>query len=162
MKPIVFKQGVIDNYIAEFVPQKKSIIKVDFSLVIPFVRNHVALVYVNGRGWCIPSGKVQEGESPEDAAHRELREEASLHAEELTLLGHFVLNGVREKHVANLYMARVTEPEEFQDTDECLGRLLVHPIEIKQYYYIWNPLISKVFKYANAKRLFDAALTDRP
>jgi ADP-ribose pyrophosphatase YjhB (NUDIX family) len=57
--------------------------------------------------WTTPGGHLEEGEDPEDAARRELREEAGLEAEDLEFLGH----GVVRREAGNIrvfaYRAKV-------------------------------------------------------
>src|SRR5690349_51758 len=43
------------------------------------------------RGWCVPSGRLEHGEAPSEAAARETREEIGGELEEVTLIGHYTL-----------------------------------------------------------------------
>jgi ADP-ribose pyrophosphatase len=56
--------------------------------------------------WALPSGYVDPGEEPLQAARRELREETGYEAESWNSLGRFVVDGNRGCGWANLFVAR--------------------------------------------------------
>ena len=45
-------------------------------LVFPWMGGRVLLANIEGRGWCIPSGRVEPNESSAEAVRREALEEA--------------------------------------------------------------------------------------
>ena len=77
------------------------------------------------RGFCweIPGGGIQPGESPEEAAQRELREEAGCRAGRLTRLGGFWPNNAYLDEVIHVYLAEdlVSDPLP-ADQDEQMER----------------------------------------
>lgn len=73
-----------------------------------------------GRGkdgtWQTPGGHVDRGEDFDEAAHRELREEAGIVAGNLREIGHFKMNGNDSKvFVADSYKGKVKDSEELKD-----------------------------------------------
>jgi ADP-ribose pyrophosphatase len=73
--------------------------------------------------WEIPGGGIQTGESPEEAAQRELREEAGCRAGRLRCLGGFWPNNAYLDEVIHVYLAEdlVSDPLP-ADQDEQLER----------------------------------------
>ena len=47
-----------------------------WALVFPFYGDRIVLAEIPGRGWCIPSGRLERGETARDAAIRECWEES--------------------------------------------------------------------------------------
>jgi 8-oxo-dGTP pyrophosphatase MutT (NUDIX family) len=56
--------------------------------------------------WTIPSGKVEEGEQPEQAAQRELAEEAGVEADRWESLGAYALSPGVSTQISYLFLAR--------------------------------------------------------
>jgi len=93
--------------------------------VIP-VRDNGDILLVNHyrfttqtRDWEVPAGRVEPGETPEDAAQRELAEEAGLRATHLEPLGHFHPSNGSSNQEFVLFIARgIEQIGAIQDTNE--------------------------------------------
>lgn len=113
-------------------------------------RHYLLLHYPDGH-WGFPKGKIELGESKQQAAERELFEETGLHA---TLIDDF------ERYYSYI----------FTDTDGILARKVVHfflgkvpdnevKISHEHQDFIWLPFENAVRKvtYDNAKRMLNMA-----
>lgn len=60
------------------------------ALVFPFYGDRVALADIVTRGWCIPGGHLEPGETAEEAIHREAYEEAGVTLNQVFPIGYFV------------------------------------------------------------------------
>jgi 8-oxo-dGTP diphosphatase len=124
------------------------------ALVFPFYGDRVALADIATRGWCIPSGHVEPGETPEEAVRREALEEAGVVLGETLCLGYFVLRSAEDDSVrfAPTYIADVRALEDIPPGSESRGRQLVPVEEIADLYFSWDALLAAVFEYAYAAK----------
>ncbi|MCP2163886.1 NUDIX hydrolase [Goodfellowiella coeruleoviolacea] len=91
------------------------------ALVAVWHADRVLLVFNRYRHcWELPGGLIDPGETPHQAAVRELREETGITADPLAFVGYaqFVLAEPRRTEYGALYTAAATPPEEFTPNDE--------------------------------------------
>lgn len=85
------------------------------------------------RGWEIPAGKIDAGESPAGAAARELREETGHRAETLNYLGRYHPSNGSSNQVFHVFVARgVTRVSEIEDTNEVIAVRWFAPAEVRE------------------------------
>ncbi len=74
------------------------------------------------RGWEIPAGKIEAGESAGQAVTRELREETGHHAATFKYLGKYHPSNGSSNQTFHIFVARgVTRLGEIEDTNEVVG-----------------------------------------
>ena len=124
------------------------------ALVFPFYGDRLVLAEIPGRGWCVPSGRVEAGESVEDAARRETFEEAGATLGRLAPLGGFVLTdrATGEIRRAAAFLADVANLEDLPSGSESLGRMLIAVEEVEGAYFAWDALLAAVFAHAEEAR----------
>ncbi|SFM08654.1 RNA deprotection pyrophosphohydrolase [Salibacterium qingdaonense] len=79
------------------------------------------------RGLEFPGGKVEAGESPEEAAKREVWEETGGIVNHITQLGQYKVKGRAETIVKNVYFADVQQIQIREDYLETMG-----PVQLQQ------------------------------
>jgi 8-oxo-dGTP diphosphatase len=109
----------------------------------------VALIS-KGRIWCLPKGLIEEGETAEDTAIREVREETGLSGEIVKKIGKIHYNFKREKHffkTVHFFLLKFVE-----------GSVDNHDFEVDT--VRWIPISEGLRKltYPNEKKILKRAL----
>lgn len=105
-----------------------------------------------GRGWCIPGGRLEAGETEEQAARREAHEETGTTLGELHPLGHYVLvkTAAGTAEIVPVYRANVTAYGPLPPETESRGICTLAYEELPERYFLWDELIAAVFAYVRA------------
>ena len=142
-----FPKAKWGSYSAEFVHSTRA--PVTHVVVFPFYGDLIVLAEIINRGWCIPSGHIEPGETPEMAVHRESTEEAGIELGPLTQLGAFVLTAEDgTAGAANAYIATVTKMHDAPTGSDSAGRALFRVEDVSETYYHWDELLDSAFQYA--------------
>ncbi len=145
-------------------------------LTIVFYGDKVVLADIRGRGLCIPSGKIEAGETIDEASQREAYEEtgARLDSERRALIGCYrlVTRGASNDSLplAGGGLGRGTDPaagrvrfcpvfvaealgfEAIPEGSESQGVQLAPIEDVAELYFIWDDLMAAVFAYAEERR----------
>ena len=124
-----------------------------------FHQDQVVLAHIRGRGYCIPSGKIEPGEEPLDALIRETYEEtgARLEPHRAHVIGWYGLepNAAATpwpQRICPVYMAEVDSYSDIPDGSESDGVRLATLEEVPVIYFFWDELIAAVFKHSELVR----------
>lgn len=117
-------------------------------LVFPWRNEEVLLCDIAGRGWCIPSGRVEWDEESLAAVRREALEEAGALLNNLQYIGCYQITDKMETRWADCYTSGVEELVEIQIREESFGRRFFKMDELPEHYHIWNELTNQVFQHA--------------
>ena len=120
-----------------------------------FCGDRVALADIRGRGYCIPSGKIEDGEDSAAAMIREAYEEtgARLDVGRMRAIGWYCLtpinsDGSGAERVCPVYVAQVDGFSEIPEGSESVGVRLAGLDEVAGIYFFWDELLEAVFGYA--------------
>ena len=103
---------------------------------------------IPGRGWCIPSGRVEPNEEGIAAAEREAYEEGGVRLEELRYMGCYQIADRNTTLWAEAYTAKIAEFVDIPDFSESTERKMVSPEELPDVYHMWDALTLAVFNYS--------------
>ncbi len=110
------------------------------------------LANIKNRGYCVPSGRIEPGETPEQSARREAYEEAGAVLSHLHLVGWYLLEPCSpqepEPCASPVYLARAEHLDNPTMPTESLGTYWARLDELPHLYYDWSPLLEAVFRYA--------------
>ena len=110
--------------------------------------NEILLLNGPKRGWEIPGGRVEEGESLSTAAIRETKEETGIDIEIVRFCG--VFQNVQESVISNLFLARPTGGE-FRTSSESY-ELGYFPINEALCKVNWNSIKNQIEHCVNQQR----------
>lgn len=130
-------------------------------LVFPWDGDRVLVADIRGRGWCIPSGRVEADESSCEAVRREALEEAGAVLKDLQYIGCYHISERTEVRWADCFVARIDELVEIGMKEESNGRRLATLQELPEIYHLWNELTQMVFEHSHEILERQACLSKR-
>lgn len=117
-------------------------------LVFPWRDDEVLLCDIVGRGWCIPSGRVEPSEDSSEAVKREALEEGGAILSDVQYIGCYQITERNEVRWADCYAAKVDDLVDIQVAEESVGRRFMTLDELPEYYHVWNELTDLVFRHS--------------
>lgn len=153
-----FPSGKYGRQTLKFFPAPfRAPIRAFASLVFPFQEDMVLICDIFDRGWCIPSGRVEAGETSHETAIREALEEGGAILRDVQYIGCYHIQERNEVRWADCYTGAIEELVEIQVVAESKGRMLVSIDELPPIYHLWNPLTELVFRHAHEVQARDVA-----
>lgn len=153
-----FPSGKYGRQTLKFFPAPfRAPIRAFAALVFPFHDGEVLVCDIADRGWCIPSGRVEAGESSYETALREALEEGGAILNAVQYIGCYQIQERSEVRWADCYTGGIEKLVEIQVVAESKGRKLLSIDDLPPIYHLWNPLTELVFRHAEEIQARDVA-----
>lgn len=144
-----FPSGRYGRQTLKFYPAPfKAPLRAFAALVFPWQEEQVLVCDIIGRGWCIPSGRVEARESSLEAIRREAVEEGGAILGRCQYIGCYQVTEKDEVRWCDCYAARLEGLCEITVAEESRGRKLVRMDELPDLYHNWNALTEQVFQFS--------------
>lgn len=139
-----------DDYLVTFEPTLEPIEPEQIGAVVVFVRCEGAFVLGKvPRGWCTPSGRLEPGETPLEAAAREVQEEIGAALENPRLIGRYRLTaGDGRTILVPTYVGTTRAYGAIPPGSESQGAQRFSLEELPAVYWRWDDLLERMFAYA--------------
>ena len=117
-------------------------------LVFAWQEELVLVCDIAGRGWCVPSGRVEPSETSMEAGLRETLEEGGAELADCQYIGCYKITDRDQIRWADCFVGRVTSLGDIGCPEESSGRRLLTREELPSSYHIWDSLIERVFEHS--------------
>jgi 8-oxo-dGTP pyrophosphatase MutT (NUDIX family) len=108
------------------------------------------LADIPGRGWCVPSGRPEPGESPLDTAIRETAEEIGAELMDPRPVGVYTLKDGGGVRFVPAFLGTVKELGPLPAGSESRGVRIATMEELPSIYWLWDALMARMFAYAES------------
>ncbi len=144
-----FPSGVYGRQRLQFFPAPfRPPLRAFAALVFAWQEDRVAVCDIVGRGWCVPSGRVEPDESSAEAVLREAVEEGGIVLDAVQYIGSYQISERREVRWADCYVGHVSNLVEIGMAEESNGRQFMTLEDLPALYHNWSPLTEMVFQHS--------------
>lgn len=112
--------------------------------------DRILLANVSGRGWCVPSGRIEAAEDSLAAVTRESLEEAGVVQASWREIGWFTVGTPPDTQIALAYLATDFQVEDATDQSESTGCEFFRFEELESIYYDWNRAIEESLRHSRS------------
>lgn len=121
--------------------------------VVPFavlgfcwIEGRIILALIKERGWCVPSGRIEVGETPLQAVAREAKEEGGIQQAEWHPFGWFEVNEEHRCRVSVCYVGLDPDWDRTPTGDDVLETGSFELDGLDSIYYDWSAMVERAIR----------------